>query len=254
MSPVGVKGYNFYPHSPAGPDPPSLEPATADNQVFARHDELEKRTPDLMRPLQAIIPLGLLVIGSAFAAPMSPNAGVNSQLDAAQLARIQGGEILVHLAQSDRQPRGSVEAVVWIDASAESIWRIMTDCDAAPEFVPGLKACRVLESGDNWEIIRHDVKWMWLFPKVAYVFRADYQIHRQITFKRLRGDFREMKGMWRLRPMADGRHTIVHYSVYLDPGFLVPGWIVRRSLKKNLPAVLAALRDRVEGEHKAIPP
>ena len=185
--------------------------------------------------------------------PVSESMAADAQLNDDQLARIQSGEILVNLAQSGRQPRGSVEAVVWIEAPAEAIWRIMTDCDAAPEFVPGLKACQVLESGNNWEIIRHDVKWMWLFPRVAYVFRADYQIHRQITFKRLRGDLREMKGMWRLRPAPDGSHTIVHYRVYLDPGFLVPGWIVRRSLKKNLPAVLAALRDRAEDVNKTNP-
>ena len=198
------------------------------------------------RRCKSFLMITLFWVGATAVVPVAKSMTADAQLNDDQLAKIQKGEILVQLGQSEHQPRGSVEAVVWIDAPAEAIWRIMTDCDAAPEFIPGLKACRVLESGDDWEVIRHDVKWMWLFPKVAYVFRADYQIHRQITFRRLRGDLREMKGMWRLRPMAEGRHTIVHYSVYLDPGFFVPRWIVRRSLKKNLPAVLAALRNRVE--------
>lgn len=200
----------------------------------------------MIRPLQTVFTVMLLVIGSGFAAHLDKTVAADVQLNDAQWTKIQNGEILVHLAQSDQQPRGSVEAVVWIDAPAETIWRIMTDCEAAPTFVPGLTACRVLASGDNWEVIRHNVKWMWLFPRVAYEFRADYQVNRQITFKRIRGDLREMKGMWRLTPMEDGTHTVVRYSVYLDPGFFVPGWIVRRSLKKNLPAVLGALRDRVQ--------
>lgn len=208
----------------------------------------------MIRPLGTVFTVLLLVVGVVFAAPLDDTVAADVQLNDAQLTKIQNGEILVHLAQTEQQPRGSVEAVVWIDASAESIWRIMTDCEAAPTFVPGLKACRVLESGDNWEVIRHDVKWMWLFPRVAYEFRADYLVNRQITFKRIRGDLREMTGMWRLTPMDDGTHTIVHYSVYLDPGFFVPGWIVRRSLKKNLPAVLGALRDRVQDTHKQTRP
>jgi len=198
------------------------------------------------RLLISIITLFFSGVGFGVAHPITVTAETDVQLNDSELARIQDGEILVRLVRSGQQSRGSVEAVVWIDASAETIWRIMTDCDAAPTFIPGLKSCQVLESGDTWEIIRHDVKWMWLFPKVAYEFRADYDLYRQISFNRIRGDLREMRGRWLLSPMGNGRQTIVHYRVYLDPGFVVPGFLVRRSLKKNLPAVLTALRDRVE--------
>jgi len=206
------------------------------------------------RLLRAIVALLFIGICLDAAHPLGVAAETDLQLDDSQLARVQKGEILVRLVRSGQQPRGSVEAVVWIDASAETVWRIMTDCDAAPRYIPGLKACKILESGDNWEIIRHDVKWMWLFPRVAYVFRADYQLYRQISFQRISGDLREMSGRWRLSPMDDGRRTIVHYRVYLDPGFMVPGFLVRRSLKKSLLAVLIALRDRVENAGGKTPP
>jgi glutathione reductase (NADPH) len=39
----------------------------------------------------------------------------------------------------------------------------------------------------------------------------------------------------------------IQYEVYLDPGFWVPQALVRHSLRKDLPAVLEALRTRVEG-------
>ena len=203
-------------------------------------------------PPTALIIL-LLVVGAEPYAQTKENPMAGTHLGETQLARLEAGEILVGLAQSGEKTRGSVEAVVLIRGPAEQIWKVMTDCDAAPTYVPGLKACRVLEAGDKWEVIRHEVKWLWLFPKVTYVFRADYQIHRQINFRRIAGDLREMKGRWRLRPMENGKHTLVHYSVYLDPGFFVPGWVVRRSLKKNLPAVLSALREQVQNVHQ-LPP
>jgi hypothetical protein len=37
----------------------------------------------------------------------------------------------------------------------------------------------------------------------------------------------------------------VRYRVYLDPGFLIPQWLVRNSLKSDIPAVLTALRNKV---------
>jgi len=49
-----------------------------------------------------------------------------------------------------------------------------------------------MESGKNWEIIRHEVKWIWFFPKISYVFRADYKINRRIDFVKIqRGSQRD---------------------------------------------------------------
>lgn len=192
----------------------------------------------------------LLVIGFLWiAAPVSVQSA--SVLDENDLSRLKKGETLVGVKQSQNQNKGTVEATILIDTPAEPIWQIMTDCDAAPTFVPGLKACRVLDSGDDWQIIHHDVKWIWFLPEFSYVFRADYVRNRQIDFIRIRGDLREMRGSWRLETINDGKETLVHYSVYLNPGFYIPQWVVRQSLKKNLPAVLIALRTKVQNTQRA---
>lgn len=172
-------------------------------------------------------------------------AYADSKLGESQLERLKSGEILVHVKQVDDLPQGMVEAIVLIEAPAENIWRIMTDCREIPKFVPGVKSCRVLDSGQNWEIIRHEVKWIWLLPKITYVFRADYLPNRKIDFASIKGDLREMKGKWQLTPLGPDNQTIVRYSVFLDPGFFLPQWLVRQSLKSDLPALLTSLRNKV---------
>ena len=162
-----------------------------------------------------------------------------------QLSKLKDGEIMVYVQQSEGQQKGMLEALVLIDAPAETIWKIMTDCPGAPTFVPGLKACKILDSGKNWEIIRHEVKWIWFFPRISYVFRADYQINTRIDFVKIKGDLREMKGSWRLFPLDETGQTIVRYEVYLDPSFFIPQWLVERSLMTDLPDMLAALRTKV---------
>jgi ribosome-associated toxin RatA of RatAB toxin-antitoxin module len=173
------------------------------------------------------------------------NAHATSDLSESQLLQLKSGAVLVAVQQADEPSKGMVEATVLIDAPAESIWQVMVNCHEIPTFVPGLKACQVLMAGENWEIIRHEVKWMWLLPRLSYVFRAIYQPNRQIDFVKIEGDLREMKGTWRLTPLNETGQTIVRYSVYLDPGFFVPQWIVRQSLKADLPAILTALRTEV---------
>ena len=171
-------------------------------------------------------------------------AGLDPGLSETQLLRLKSGEILVSVRQTGDPPRGMVEAIILIEAPAESVWQVMTNCRESPDFVPGLKACQVLDSGKNWEKIRHEVKWIWFFPKITYVFRADYVPYRVIDFIKIDGDLREMKGSWHLTPLNRGDQTIVRYSVYLDPGFFVPQWLVRSSLKSDLPALLSALRTK----------
>jgi ribosome-associated toxin RatA of RatAB toxin-antitoxin module len=162
--------------------------------------------------------------------------------------RLADGEVIVRPGFDAHEPKGRVYAAVRIRATADVIWNVMRNCEEAPSFVPGLKRCRRLEGAPDgsWEIIEHEVKYSWLLPTVHYVFRADYQRPHRIDFHRVSGDLKDQEGTWRLEELADASATIVEYEVYLDPGFWVPEALVRHTLRRDLPAVLRALRDRVE--------
>jgi hypothetical protein len=56
---------------------------------------------------------------------------------------------------------------------------------------------------------------------------------------------KEIEGSWVLESMRDGNQTIVVYSVYLDPGFFIPQWLVNFTLRGDLPDLMKAIRDRV---------
>ena len=198
----------------------------------------------LFRDITLSLFVRLIISGIALIVIFS-NVHATSDLSESQLLQLKSGAVLVAVRQADEPSKGMVEATILIDAPAENIWQIMVNCHEIPTFVPGLKDCRVLAAGENWEIIRHEVKWIWFLPRLSYVFRTVYQHNRQIDFVKIEGDLREMKGSWRLTPLNETGQTIVRYSVYLDPGFFVPQWVVRRSLRADLPAVLTALRTEV---------
>ncbi len=189
--------------------------------------------------------LALYMVTGALWIAIPPAASALTEWNKTQVLQLKKGEILVSVRQTGNPPKGTVEAVILIESPPENIWRIMTDCREIPNFVPGLAACRVLDSGHNWEIIEHEVKWIRFLPTFTYVFRAEYKPNRKIEFVRVRGDLREIEGSWRLTPLDQNRRTIVSYSVFLDPGFFIPQWLVRRSLKADLPAVLTSLRKKV---------
>jgi len=164
--------------------------------------------------------------------------------------RLSRGQVVVATTASidPERPRGRVRAAVRIKAPPEAIWRVMTDCTQTPLFVPGLKACRRIAGAPDgsWEDIEHEVRYSWLLPTIRYVFHAHYDRPHRIDFRRTSGDLKEEEGTWLLTPTPDASATLVEYEVYVDPGFWIPQVLVTRSLRKDLPAALSGLRDRVE--------
>jgi hypothetical protein len=181
--------------------------------------------------------------------PLATHAQV-SWLDSPDIQqRLAAGEVVTRSALDPGDSRGRVFAAVRIKAGREAIWAVMTDCARAPSFVPGLVHCRRVKTAPDgaWDLIEHEVKYVWPLPPVRYIFRADYQRPRRIDFRRVSGDLKDQRGTWRLEVTADGSATTVEYELYLDPGFWVPQALVRHMLRQRLPAVLKALRTQVEG-------
>lgn len=192
--------------------------------------------------------LALLVVSPAAAGEIGGVAEEPSHADPAesltkvQRVRIAAGEVVVF------PPRGgepAVGAAVWVRRAPGAVWRVMVDCDRAPEFVPRMRSCRVLEDHGDVALLEHRVRPTPLLPEQTYVLRVDRRPYERIRFRRVAGALREMTGAWRLRPHRDG--TLVSYTVVLDPGFAVPQWAVRRALERDLPELLHALKERVEG-------
>jgi uncharacterized protein YndB with AHSA1/START domain len=171
--------------------------------------------------------------------------------DPAIQQRLEAGEVMVLTSSSatdPSHPRGFIRAAVRIRASPEAIWKIMTDCEQAATYVPGLRRCRLIDSAPDgsWQDIEHEVRYAWFLPTVRYVFHAEYERPHRIAFHRISGDLKEEVGTWQLTQTPDGSATIVEYEVYIDPGFWIPQPLVNRSLRRDLPTALTGLRERAE--------
>ena len=193
----------------------------------------------------------LLLVGVLLAsAPGGAAAQRSWTADPAVQQRLREGEVVVETATATdpERPHGAVRAAVLIRAGPEAIWSVMTDCRQTVTFVPGLRLCRRIGAAPDghWEDIEQEIRYAWYLPTVHYVLRADYERPRRIDFHRISGDLKEEQGTWVLNPVGDGSATLVEYQMYLDPGFWIPQALISRSLRKDLPAALIGLRDRVQ--------
>ena len=159
------------------------------------------------------------------------------------------GQVVVHVAFDGDGSSVMVNAAVRIKASPEVIWHVLTDCDHAASFIPGVKRCRRVESAPDgsWEVIEQESRYSWLMPSVTTTVHADYKRPQRIDFNRVSGDLKDEQGTWLLEdPHSPSDAVTVEYELHVDPGFWVPRVLVRHSLRMELPAALSAMRSRAE--------
>lgn len=179
-------------------------------------------------------------------------------MTAAQRAAVERGEIVVvaeRRAAPTGQPVAATLAAMKIAASADAVYDVLTDCAAAPAWMPHLVECRVLETdaAKASELIAHRVHYGWFAPRIDYVFRVRLQERRSISFENVSGDLAQNDGAWALETAADGVSTIVTYTVRTRPKFYVPQWLYRRAVRAELPDMLRALRTRAESTPQESP-
>ena len=166
-------------------------------------------------------------------------------ISAEERMRLRNGEVLTWVNRNDPGQKGWVQAAIRINASAHQVWNVLTSCTNAEEIIPGLQNCRVVARASNSDTVEQRIKVAWYLPTFVYTFETRYQPYHRIGFNRVAGDFKELKGHWRFEADPDDGHTLVIYSVYMQPDFYVPQWIMRRTLGKHLPALLSDLRRQV---------
>jgi hypothetical protein len=184
-------------------------------------------------------PLALLCC--AFGAAAQPN------LDWVDRDAIAARDVQIFVERSDRPLTAEVKLAAEIDAPATAIWDVLKACEIAPEYVPNVQSCKKLEEldGGRAELFVQTIKPVFFLPTFEHEFRLDYTPYSRIDVNRVSGPIAHMQGTWWLLPEDNGRILLV-YELALDPGMPIPRFLVRATLKRDLPKVITAVRERAE--------
>jgi hypothetical protein len=182
----------------------------------------------------------LALLGCSFGAAAQPS------LDWLDRDAIAAREVQVYVKHSDR-PLAEIEVAVEVDAPATAIWGVLKACEISPKYVPNVESCTKLEEldGGRAELFKQTIKPVFFLASFEHVFRLDYTPYTRIDVNRVSGPIAHLQGIWWLLPEDNGR-TLLVYELALDPGMPIPRFMVRATLKRDLPKVLAAVRARAE--------
>ncbi|MBX9941283.1 MAG: SRPBCC family protein [Candidatus Obscuribacterales bacterium] len=173
--------------------------------------------------------------------------------------KLEKGEVVVGL--KDVGSTKYVMGKIVIDQSPDKVWPIMVNpFEFRGRISPRVKNVEVMTDQSHLSVLRMtmDTNPLPLLPQLSYTVESRYEQDEQggrIEFRRVAGTLKDFRGCWEMSPTCGGTKTELTYSMYLDPGFFVPQWIVREGVKSELPRTLLALRKRIKAvyEEKARP-
>jgi len=134
-----------------------------------------------------------------------------------------------------------VAAEMTVAAPVSVVWAVLTDCATAPEHVPGMVSCKVLQSDPAglWDIREHRVRLPWLPLVLRNVVRSDYVPQRRLDYRKLGRDVTQLRGQWRLSPDASGAATQIEYTGYMTGLLPVPDGMAKAYVLEGLIALQA---------------
>ncbi len=188
--------------------------------------------------------LALLVVLFALTAMLPGNAD-NLDRTAADSEKLAKGEVVVGLKNVGNLRY--VTGTILLDHTPEQVWPVMVNpYEFKGKISPRMKTVDVVLDKEDESILRVTLDIGFLIPNFTYTVDSKYQRNERIDFKRLGGTLKDFSGSWQMKPADNGNKTELTYSMYVDPGFFVPQWIMREGVKVELPSTLTLLRKRLD--------
>lgn len=188
-----------------------------------------------MRELVFCLLVLLLLCGSVYAENL-PNPE--------KMSLLRSGQILTEYTRMD-ESGGAVRANILIRTKVEDIRAILQGCGKAFIFVDGMEQCEILEQNDGYALIHQVVDTGFFAPQLDYSYESKNQPDSQMDFNLTEGNLRVLQGGWEFVEVDEG--VLATYNMRVRLGFPLPRFLVRMSLRRMIPDMLACIRGLVDG-------
>ncbi|WP_375511729.1 SRPBCC family protein [uncultured Nostoc sp.] len=178
----------------------------------------------------------------------SPSDDINLEgdltVDAVVAAKV---EVQIEkIAERQRQ----ITAKVQIPQAVEQIWKLLTDYEALPDFLPNLAKSRLIEhpnGGIRLEQVGSQRLLNFNFSARVVLDLEEY-FPKEINFRMVEGDFKGFSGSWCLEPYFFGEcvGTNLCYTIQVWPKLTMPVGIIENRLSNDLRLNLLAIHQRAE--------
>lgn len=170
----------------------------------------------------------------------------------AQLPRL---EVAVKRADAGKDMGFEVTASGAVKASPAAVWKILTDYERMPDFVPDLDTSKVISRTGNRVIIEQlgTARFLFFQRPIHLVVHAREEPMSLIEIGLVTGDMKIYACRWEFAPMPDTGGTRITYSGKLVPKFYVPGMLGTKIIRADIERMMKAVLERLDQPEGARP-
>jgi ribosome-associated toxin RatA of RatAB toxin-antitoxin module len=134
-----------------------------------------------------------------------------------------------------------------VNAAPAAVWKILTNYERMPEFVPDLKTTKVLSRSGNRAVIEQygTARFLFLRRAIQLVVQATEEPISAIDINLVSGDMKVYNCRWELVPTETGGTRIL-YTGKLVPKFYVPGMLGANIIRADIERMMHAVLERLE--------
>jgi coenzyme Q-binding protein COQ10 len=130
-----------------------------------------------------------------------------------------------------------------IKAPVEKVFRIISDYERYPEFLPEVKRVSTSDRSGNRVKVHYEVE---VIKRIKYTLELSEEPPHRVRWSFVEGELmRDNHGSWSLEA-AGPEQTRATYSIEMALGPLVPKAIVKALVETSLPKMLDAFKKRAE--------
>ena len=128
------------------------------------------------------------------------------------------------------------------NCTQEQFYKIVSDYEKYSEFLPEVKAIKILKKTGNTKEMEYSVS---VIKTFKYILKATEKPNEQIDFAFVSGDvFKSMAGQWKFS--EKNGLCQVEYKVEAAFGLFVPGAMAKTLVSVNLPIMMSNFKKRVK--------
>ncbi|MEB3287449.1 MAG: SRPBCC family protein [Vampirovibrionales bacterium] len=160
---------------------------------------------------------------------------------AAETAKLQKGGVVVKESptpSSNKDALPVVSAQILIPKPPADVWKKVQQPEHLMEKEAKVKSIKVVSQAGNRKDLAYTVMMSKLLPTFQYTLRHQPTQPMKLSFWRLNGSFKDVKGSWLVTPYNNGKNSILTYNISIDPGPLVPRFLLQTALKSDLPNMM----------------
>ncbi len=154
-----------------------------------------------------------------------------------ELSVLKQGRVLVRSGnQKDAVP--SVSAKILIPRPPDQVWKAILQPEHLMDRERKVKQIKVVNKNGTTKDLAYTVNLASILPTFNYTLRHQVTQPNTLQFRRLNGSFKDIQGFWMVTPADGGKSSVLTYNLSIDPGPLVPRFMMQNILKSDLPTMM----------------